>query len=110
MIKPPRRRTPAEVKRLARRDLALLGGAAGFLMLIGLVMVLSAGSVSAAQGYGGNSFWYFQRQVLYAVVGVGAAVFVARLSPRAWKTLGLPLLAAATVLMVIAARPTSGTA
>ena len=110
MIRPPRRRTPAEVKRLARRDLALLGGAAGFLMLMGLVMVLSAGSVSAAQGYGGNSFWYFQRQVLYAVVGVGAAVFVARLSPRAWKTLGLPLLAAATVLMVIAARPTSGTA
>ena len=35
--------------------------------VVGLVMVLSAGSVSAAQGYGGNSFWYFQRQVLYAV-------------------------------------------
>ena len=32
-------------------------------------MVLSAGSVSAAQGYDGNSFWYFQRQVVYALVG-----------------------------------------
>jgi cell division protein FtsW len=72
-------------------------------------MVLSAGSVSAAQGYGGNSFWYFQRQVLYAAVGIGAAVLVARLSPRIWKHLGIWILGGATVLMAIAARPTSGT-
>ena len=109
VLSPPRRRTSAEVKRLARHDLALLGAAAGFLTLVGLVMVLSAGSVSAAQGYDGNSFWYFERQVVYALVGVGVAVLVARLSPRAWKSLGLPLLGGATVLMVIAAHPSSGT-
>jgi cell division protein FtsW len=110
LVPTPRRRSPAEAKRLARRDLALLGGAAGALTVVGLVMVLSAGSVSAAQGYGGNSFWYFQRQVLYAGVGVGAAIVVARLSPRIWKHLGIWILGGATVLMVIAARPTSGTA
>jgi cell division protein FtsW len=109
VVRPPRRRTAAEARRLARRDLALLCAAAGALTVVGLVMVLSAGSVSAAQGYDGNSFWYFQRQVTYAAVGIGVAVFVARLSPRAWRALGLPILGVATILMLIAAHPTSGT-
>jgi cell division protein FtsW len=71
-------------------------------------MVLSAGSVSAAQGYEGNSFWYFQRQVLYAIVGLGAALVVARLRPTVWKAVGLPVLVAAMALMAIAAHPASG--
>ncbi len=103
------RRSTSEAKRLARHDLALLSGAAGFLTVIGLVMVLSAGSVSAAQGYDGNSFWYFQRQGVYAAVGIGTALFVARLSPRVWKGLGFPLLLGATALMLVAAHPASGT-
>ena len=109
LVPTPRRRSPAESRRIARRDLALLCGSAGALTVVGLVMVLSAGSVSAAQGYGGNSFWYFQRQVLYAAVGIGAAIVVTRLPPRIWRHLGIWVLGGATVLMVIAARPTSGT-
>jgi len=109
LVRPPRRRTAAETRRLARRDLGLLYAAAGSLTVVGLVMVLSAGSVSAAQGYDGNSFWYFQRQVLYAGVGIATALFVARLSPRIWRALGLPILGISTVLMLIAAHPTSGT-
>jgi cell division protein FtsW len=109
LLRAPQRRTVAEAKRLARHDLALLAGSAGFLMVVGLAMVLSAGSVSAAQGYGGNSFWYFQRQVLYAAVGIGAAVFVARLRPSIWKVAGLPVLLGAMALMLIAAHPSSGT-
>ncbi len=95
--------------RTARRDVLLLGGSAGFLTIAGLVMVLSAGSVSAAQGYDGNSFWYFQRQAIYALAGVVAAVVVARTSPRIWMALSLPLLAITSVLMLIAAHPASGT-
>jgi cell division protein FtsW len=34
---------------------------------------------------------------------------VARLSPRAWRALGLPILGVATILMLVAAHPTSGT-
>jgi cell division protein FtsW len=109
LLREPRKRTPAEAKRVARHDLALLAGATGFLTVVGLAMVLSAGSVSAAQGYGGNSFWYFQRQILYAVVGVGAAVVVARLRPSIWKVAGLPVLFGAMVLMLVAAHPSSGT-
>ena len=77
--------------------------------MVGLVMVLSAGSVSAAQGYDGNSFWYFQRQLLYAGVGIGAALFVARVPPKAWRALGVPLLVIASALMLVAAHPSSGT-
>src|SRR5262245_13995277 len=109
LLHPPERRTVAEARRLARVDLALLAASAGFLTVMGLTMVLSAGSVSAAQGYGGNSFWYFQRQVLYAVVGIGAALAVARLRPSVWKVAGLPVLIGAMTLMLIAAHPSSGT-
>jgi cell division protein FtsW len=110
LVASDRRPTEKEAARLARVDLALLFSAAGFLTAIGLVMVLSAGSVSAAQGYGGNSFWYFERQVLYAGVGVTVAMLLARMAPDRWRMLGLPLLGVAAVLMVIAARPSSGTA
>jgi cell division protein FtsW len=107
-------RTPAasdarDPVRVARRDVLLLGGSAGFLTIAGLVMVLSAGSVSAAQGYDGNSFWYFQRQAIYALAGVVTAFLVARTSPRIWMAISLPLLAVTSVLMLIAAHPASGT-
>jgi cell division protein FtsW len=109
LVRAPRRRTAAEQRRLARRDIGLLCISAGFLTVVGLVMVLSAGSVSAAQGYGGNSFWYFQRQVIYAGAGVGAALLVARLSPRVWRRLAVPILVISAALMLVAAHPSSGT-
>jgi cell division protein FtsW len=110
LVAQDRRPSAKEAARIARVDLALLFGSAGFLTAMGLVMVLSAGSVSAAQGYDGNSFWYFQRQVLYALVGIAVAVVLARIEPRRWRVIGLPLLGVAAVLMAIAARPASGTA
>src|SRR6266536_1502499 len=84
LVSPDRRPSRKEAARGARVDLALLLAAAGFLTAVGLVMVLSAGSVSAAQGYGGNSFWYFERQVVYAVVGVALALLIARIAPSRW--------------------------
>lgn len=109
LVRPPAGSSVTDAARTARRDLLLLGGSAGFLTIAGLVMVLSAGSVSAAQGYDGNSFWYFQRHAIYASVGVLAAVLAARMPPKIWKTLSLPLLAATSLLMLLAAHPTSGT-
>jgi cell division protein FtsW len=108
-VREPPRRSATQTRRVARRDLGLLCASAGALTVVGVVMVLSAGSVSAAQGYDGNSFWYFQRQVLYAGVGVGAALLVARVTPKIWRRLGAPILGVAAVLMVIAAHPSSGT-
>jgi len=110
LVPSERRWSKNDAARVARVDLALLFASAGFLTATGLVMVLSAGSVSAAQGYGGNSFWYFERQVLYALVGITLALVVARVSPGRWRVIGLPLLAIAAALMAIAAHPSSGTA
>jgi cell division protein FtsW len=103
----PKNGTRPDAAPLARRDLFLLLGSAGFLTVTGLVMVLSAGSVTAAQGYDGNSFWYFQRQLVYAAVGVVGAVVIARMPPRVWRAIATPFLAVTVVLMLIASRTTS---
>lgn len=102
-------RTAKDRARLARVDVILLVAAAAFLTAVGLVMVLSAGSVSAAQGYGGNSFWYFQRQVAYAAVGICAACVIARVPPARWRSFAVPLLACSAIAMLVAARTSSGT-
>lgn len=106
-VRPPA--TGLDRRARARSDLLLLLVPAWFLTAIGLVMVLSAGSVSAAQGYGGNSFWYFQRQVIYVAAGLALAAVVAKMPYRAWRRLWAPLLGIAVVLMLLAAHPASGT-
>jgi cell division protein FtsW len=106
LVPPPTRRSG---RRRARADLIWLLVPTWFLTAAGLVMVLSAGSVSAAQGYDGNSFWYFQRQVLYAAFGLGVGALVARLPYRAWRRLWVPVLGGAAALMLVAAHPASGT-
>jgi cell division protein FtsW len=90
-------------------DMVLLLSSSGFLTAAGLVMVLSAGSVSAAQGYEGNSFWYFQRQLVYAAVGIAAAVLIGRMPARYWKALCVPLLLTSAILMIVAIHPFAGT-
>jgi cell division protein FtsW len=66
----------------ARRTVALLLGSTAFLVIGGLVMVLSASSVSAYSRYG-DSFLFFQRQAAYGAVGVGSApAHVADAVPR----------------------------
>lgn len=102
-------RSAPDLVRLARTDRILLVSSAGFLSVAGLVMVLSAGSVSAAQGYEGNSFWYFQRHLLYAVVGITGAVIVSRMPATVWRKAAIPVLAGSGLLMLIAAHPASGT-
>lgn len=109
LVRPPVSSSATDPARLARRDLLLLVGSTTFLTVAGLVMVLSAGSVSAAQGYDGNSFWYFQRQAVYAAVGIVLAVLVAKTPPRVWKAVSPPLLAVTALLMLVAAHPASGT-
>lgn len=109
VVRPPARRPTKDAAHLARIDLILLAVSSTFLTATGLVMVLSAGSVSAAQGYDGNSFWYFERQVVYAVVGIAAALSAYRLPTRTWRRLATPLLAITALLMLIAAHPSSGT-
>ena len=87
---PAARRAAAE--RSARRILATLTLAAAALTALGLVMVLSASSVSAfAQT--GSSFTFFKRQLVYAVIGSLLAAGTARVSYRVWQRAWPALLA-----------------
>jgi cell division protein FtsW len=85
-----------------------LAGSAGGLTLIGLVMVLSASSVSAFAEYG-SSFLFFKRQAIYALVGGIAALAVGRLRYQVWQRVWRPLLAVTVVLLMLVLHPATGT-
>jgi cell division protein FtsW len=97
----------ARSRAASRRDSALLLGSTAFLVLTGLVMVLSASSVSAFAEYG-DSFRYFQRQAAYAVVGVLALVVTSRMRYQAWRRLALPLFAITLALLGLVLHPGFG--
>ena len=79
----PNERSPAATKALAerraRRSVAILGLSVASLTALGLVMVLSASSVSAFAQYG-SSFTFFKRQLVYAVLGSLLAAGTARVA------------------------------
>ena len=78
------------------------------LTILGLTMVLSAGSVSATQGYDGNPFWYFQRQGARAVVGVIALMVAVRLPHAVWQKIAVPAVVVLVPLMLVALHHSAG--
>jgi cell division protein FtsW len=90
-----------------RRTTYLLLGSTAFLVLGGLVMVLSASSVSAYAQFG-DSFRFFQRQATYAAVGVGALLLTSRMRYRVWQRLAAPFLLITLVLLVFVLHPGAG--
>jgi cell division protein FtsW len=101
-------RPPAAAAAIARRNLTLLLVPTALLTVVGLVMILSAGSISAVEGYG-TSFWYFNRQSVYAVAGVVGLVVAARLPYPFWRRAAIPLLLAVLPLMLLTLHPAVGT-
>lgn len=64
----------------------------GFLLAGGLMMILSASSVSALQEHG-TSFLYFTRQLTWAVLGIAAMLVCSLVDYRRWRHVGYALLA-----------------
>ena len=93
------RRAPS-VSAAANHPSVLLPITVGALVVTGLVMVLSASSVSAYANYG-SSFLFFQRQSLWAVIGVIGYLFFARFDYRKLK--GFGYIAFALVLAMLVA-------
>ena len=85
----------------------LLGIATGSLVLLGLIMILSASSVSSFATYG-SSFLYFKKQLLWAALGLVGFVFFARLDYRKLKGKGYLLLPVVLVLLVAVLIPGVG--
>lgn len=85
----------------------LLLSATAMLVIIGLVMVLSASSVTSYQATN-SSFTVFFNQLRYAVIGVIGALVAARLSLNTWKRLSVPLLVVAICLQSLVFVPGLG--
>ena len=114
-VKPPTRRAPGSrpeshpVSRAVPRSgtyLALLGTIA-VLNAVGVVMVLSASSVVSITSYG-SAWYFFERQLLWTVLGVVAFVLVARIDYRKLRRYVRPLLVVTVAMLVLVLVPGFG--
>ncbi|HYY43905.1 MAG TPA: putative lipid II flippase FtsW [Actinomycetota bacterium] len=85
----------------------LLSAAVLALVLLGLVMILSASSVSSFAKYG-SSFLFFKRQLVWAAVGVAGFLVCARTDYRVWRRLAYPGFLAALLLLLLVEVPGFG--
>lgn len=100
------RRAPS-VSAAANHPAVLLSITVAALVVTGLVMVLSASSVSSYARYG-SSFLFFQRQILWTVIGVVGYLFFSRFDYRRMKGLGYLSFAAVLVMLVAVLVPGVG--
>jgi len=77
------------------------------LCVTGLMMVLSASSVEALRSYGG-AWVFFERQVMWVVVGALALTAAAAVDYRHWRRLVAPLVVASFALLVLVLVPGVG--
>ncbi|MBM3676245.1 MAG: putative lipid II flippase FtsW [Actinobacteria bacterium] len=81
--------------------------AIGVLNAIGLVMVLSASSVLSLDDKG-SPWWFFQRQLMWSVLGLTAFLVCSRVDYRTWRRITIPFLAVTLVLLVVVLIPGIG--
>ncbi|MGF1597398.1 MAG: putative lipid II flippase FtsW [Acidimicrobiales bacterium] len=82
------------------RNAAFLTATVLGLTLFGLVMVLSASSVSSLHEYAESPFFQFKRQVVWAGIGAVAFVITSRIDYRSLQRLATPLLLLTVTLLV----------
>jgi cell division protein FtsW len=103
----PRARPLAALARpQAAAHLAL--GSGSLLMLLGLIMVLSASSVTA-YATSGSSFSVFEKQALWFALGLPGLAIGLRLPTRITRRFGYPLLVLSMALLVAVLVPGVGT-
>jgi cell division protein FtsW len=82
-------------------------GTVAALLLIGLVMVASA-SIGIAEKETGHAFTYFQKQVVFVLMGLLAAAVGLAVPTRAWEKYSIWLMAGAFLLLVLVLVPGIG--
>ena len=80
----------------------------GALVLLGLMMILSASFVSSFTTYG-SSFLFFNRQLLWVVIGLVSFVVFSRVDYRKLKGVGYVLIVVVTALLFAVLVPGLGT-
>jgi cell division protein FtsW len=107
VVRPPVRRARKDAVSAARTSVILLLISSAVLTAIGVVEVFSASSVYAFTTYD-NSFWFLERQAIYAAIGVGVLLVTARMRYSAWRRLSGPLLVVSVTLLLLALHPAAG--
>jgi cell division protein FtsW len=107
VVRSPERRPRRDPAVAARASVILLLVSSALLTTIGVVEVFSASSVYAFTNYD-NSFWFLERQAIYAAIGIGALLLIARRPYTAWRRLSAPLVVVSVVLLLLALHPTAG--
>jgi cell division protein FtsW len=83
-----RARTADAISRTrAGNPVVLLIAAIGSLVLLGIIMILSASSVSSFATYG-SSFLFFKKQLLWALIGIAGFICFSRLDYRRLRGFG----------------------
>jgi cell division protein FtsW len=85
----------------------LLVGTVVLLNVIGVVMVLSASSVLSLTDYG-SAWYFFQRQLVWTVLGAAGFVIALRIDYHAWRRAVFPLLVVSTGLLMLVLLPGVG--
>ncbi|CAN5135379.1 putative lipid II flippase FtsW [soil metagenome] len=86
----------------------VLLGATLFLVIFGLIMVLSSSSVESFL-QSGDFFNGFVRQVLFAAIGIPLMLLASRMKPRFWRRWATPILVAALALQLLTVATPLGT-
>ena len=77
------------------------------LNVVGLVMILSASSVAALSSYG-SSWYFFNRQILWCLVGALAFIATARMDYHRWRPMAPWILVATVALLALVLMPGIG--
>lgn len=87
-------------------DLWMIAAILGILA-IGIVMVYSASAVAAFHDYG-DPYYYVKRQLIFAVLGVGAMFLTMNVDYRVWRKYAVPALLICFVLLIVVLIPGIG--
>jgi cell division protein FtsW len=85
----------------------LIGITTGVLVLLGLVMILSASSVTSFANYG-SSFWFFRKQLMWVAIGLVGFFLMARLDYRKLSRLGMPAVIVSGLMLLAVLLPGVG--
>lgn len=97
---------PARLKTALQIDPVML--AIVMALLLGGLVILASASISVSDGATGNPFYYLQRQLLAAAIGLAAGFVCLFIPMQVWRSLGWLMLLVGIALLVVVLIPGVG--
>lgn len=97
---------PARLKTELKLDPVMLGLV--LVLLLGGFVILASASITISDNATGNPFFYLERQLVAAAIGLSAGLFCLFVPMRVWQTLGPLLLLVGLALLVVVLVPGVG--